>query len=240
VQSVAPSPPALADLRSREDALRARLDTVRTRLEASVALARELAQLEERAQTACSRGGAYRGEASAVGDRLATARRARVERAALRLEEASLMTQLESIRAQLEKRGIKHFLLPVLENVQVASPCDVGWAEMEGDSDVRHCARCHKHVYNLSTMSRAEAEAVLTAAKASEGMCVRFYRRSDGTMITDDCPVGSRRTRFWRRTTGAAAAGLLLAALGLVAYTRLACAVHVQQAAVAQGALGFQ
>ncbi len=208
---------------------------MRTRLEGCVALARELSQLEERDYKAKQRGGAYRSESGPVSDRLATARRARVERAALRLEEASLMTQLESIRAQLEKRGIKHFLLPVLESVQVASPCEVSWAEMEGDSDVRHCAHCKKHVYNLSTMSRAEAEAVLVAAKATEGICVRFYRRGDGTMVTDDCPVGVRRRRFWRRTAGAAAAGILLAALGLAAYTQLACSVHAAENTATMG-----
>jgi hypothetical protein len=210
---------------------------VRSRLAACVAATRELSQLEERAATSRERGGAYRGEANVVADKLSTARRARIERAALRLEEASLMTQLDQLRDQLERRGIKHVALPMLENVHVASPCDVSWADMDGDSDVRHCSHCRKHVYNLSMMSRAEAEAVLAAAKASEGICVRFYRRADGTVLTDDCPVGARRHRFWRRTYGIAAAGLLLAALGALGYRQLGTAVHIEATSASAGAM---
>ena len=86
-------------------------------------------------------------------------------------------------------------------------------------------------------MSRAEAEAVLVAAKATEGMCVRLYRRGDGTVITDDCPVGERRRRFWRRTSGVAAAGILIAALGSVLYSQLTCHVFVVQSAATAGAM---
>ena len=224
---------SLGSLREREDAVRVRLEKVRTRLAACVATTRELARLEDRVGTID--GGAYRTDASILADKVATARAARAERALLRTAEAAMMTELEEIRARLEKRGIKHVTLPMLDDVRVAAPCDVAWSNMEGDSDVRYCGSCKKHVYNLSMMSRAEAEAVLGAAKATEGVCVRLYRRADGTVITDDCPIGAHRRRFWRRTAGLAAAGILFAALGATVYSQLTCSVHVPESAVTQG-----
>jgi len=77
-----------------------------------------------------------------------------------------------------------------LENVSVASPCRVSWDEMVGTDQARFCMQCRQHVYNLSGMSRGEAEALI---RGREGrLCVRFYRRADGMMMTRDCPFGIR------------------------------------------------
>ncbi|HYT87153.1 MAG TPA: hypothetical protein VEL76_00405 [Gemmataceae bacterium] len=78
----------------------------------------------------------------------------------------------------------------LLEEVRVASPCQVPWEAMSGDAQVRFCPQCTKHVYNLSEMSRADAEALLQ--RTEERVCVRFYQRADGTVMTSDCPVGVR------------------------------------------------
>jgi hypothetical protein len=64
-------------------------------------------------------------------------------------------------------------------------------------------------------MSRPEAEAL--AAKTEGRRCVRFYVRADGTVLTDDCPVGlrlARKAMHW--TLGSLAAGIafLLALMG--------------------------
>ena len=223
----------LADFRSREDGLRGHLDAVRARLARCVELARELPALERRAVAAGA--GAYRTDAADVEAKLAAARAARGERARLRVEEADLMTELEALRARLERRGIRQVSLPMLDDVSIASPCDVSWADMEGDADVRFCDKCAKHVFNLSMMSRPEAEAVLATSGGTA--CIRLYRRTDGTVLTDDCPVGARRRRFWRRTTGIAAAGLLLAALGALAYGQLTCSVHLAGQSAAGGGM---
>ena len=75
-----------------------------------------------------------------------------------------------------------------LDDVRIASPCKMEWADMTGGDRVRHCAACQKNVFNLSGMKRAEAIDLL---RATEGkICARFYRRKDGTMLTADCPVG--------------------------------------------------
>lgn len=75
-----------------------------------------------------------------------------------------------------------------LDNIRVASPCNADWDEMFGDERKRHCGACAKNVYNLSNLTRLEAENLLIN---SEGrLCVRYFRRADGTVLTQDCPVG--------------------------------------------------
>jgi hypothetical protein len=56
------------------------------------------------------------------------------------------------------------------------------------DGRVRFCSQCNLNVYNLSDMSRQEAEALIN--KTEGRLCVRFYRRADGSILTQNCPVG--------------------------------------------------
>lgn len=104
----------------------------------------------------------------------------------------------------------------LLDDVQVASPCHASWADMAGSETVRFCGSCQKNVYNLSGMKRDEAVELL---RASEGrLCVRFYRRADGTVLTEDCPVGVALVlRRAKRATLAAAALSLGAVAALLA-----------------------
>lgn len=75
-----------------------------------------------------------------------------------------------------------------LDNISVASPCPANWDEMYGDDRKRFCGECKLNVYNLSGMTRRDAEDLI---RNWEGrLCVRFYRRADGTVLTEDCPVG--------------------------------------------------
>ena len=75
-----------------------------------------------------------------------------------------------------------------LDNIRIASPCPANWDEMFGDDRKRHCGDCKLNVYNLSGMTRREAEDLLVN---SEGrLCVRYFRRADGTILTKNCPVG--------------------------------------------------
>jgi len=104
----------------------------------------------------------------------------------------------------------------ILDQVRVASPCHARWEDMAGDERARFCRHCQKHVFNLSAMTRAEAEALI---REKDGrFCGRFYRRRDGRMLTADCRVG-RRLRQWRfvKVGAALAALLLLTATGLLA-----------------------
>ena len=75
-----------------------------------------------------------------------------------------------------------------LDDVRIASPCKADWSAMKGNDRVRFCAQCKLNVYDLSGMDRAEAEQLVRGAEGR--LCVRFWRRADGTMITRDCPTG--------------------------------------------------
>jgi hypothetical protein len=76
----------------------------------------------------------------------------------------------------------------LLQNIRIASPCSADWNTMIGDDWVRHCSQCNLNVYNLSAMSGREAEELVS--KREGRICVRFYRRKDGTVLTENCPVG--------------------------------------------------
>jgi hypothetical protein len=99
-----------------------------------------------------------------------------------------------------------------LEHVKVAAPCPADWGKMVGDERMRYCERCSLHVYNLSGMTRREAEALVTSAEGR--LCVRFYRRPDGTILTRNCPVGLSALR---RRAAHAATATLTAVLGFFA-----------------------
>ncbi|HKQ76640.1 MAG TPA: hypothetical protein VJ810_23295 [Blastocatellia bacterium] len=77
-----------------------------------------------------------------------------------------------------------------LDHVKIASPCPADWDQMFSfeDKRVRFCSQCNLNVYNLSDMSRHEAEDLVT--KTEGRLCVRFYRKSDGSILTQNCPVG--------------------------------------------------
>src|SRR4051812_30175874 len=96
---------------------------------------------------------------------------------------------------------MKNFTNP-LDNIRVASPCSANWDEMYGDNRKRFCGECKLNVYNLSGMSRAEAESLLVNSEGN--LCVRFYRRNDGTILTQNCPVGWQAVK--RRVSGISAA----------------------------------
>jgi len=99
-----------------------------------------------------------------------------------------------------------------LETIRVASPCDASWDSMAGDERIRFCSQCQKHVYNLSAMSRPEAEGLI---EQTEGrLCAGFYRRKDGTILTSDCPVGLRAARRRLAMIVSAVAAVCFIALG--------------------------
>ncbi|MBV9960054.1 MAG: carboxypeptidase regulatory-like domain-containing protein [Acidobacteria bacterium] len=81
-----------------------------------------------------------------------------------------------------------------IDGLRVATPCPMKWDELRGDDRVRFCDSCNLHVYNISELSRREAERLI---KSTEGrFCSRLHRRADGTVITKDCPVGLRALRL--------------------------------------------
>lgn len=131
--------------------------------------------------------------------------------AKLDAERANLQDRLTKTRILAERAEQKR-ALPMLESIRIASPCDARWDEMTGDDKSRFCGKCEKHVYNLSAMSREEAELLVLDREGD--LCVRLYKRKDGTVLTADCPVGVRRKRLRLVGVLAIGGGLAASALG--------------------------
>jgi carboxypeptidase family protein len=86
---------------------------------------------------------------------------------------------------------------------------------MTGDDRVRFCELCNLHVYNIAELTRFEAQ---TLVATTEGrICARLYRRTDGTVITKDCPVGLRALRRRAARTASAVFATLMSLIGVVA-----------------------
>ena len=114
-----------------------------------------------------------------------------------------------------------------LAHVRVASPCKAEWDEMIGTDRVRFCGQCSLNVYNLSAMTRDEAESVIAANEGK--LCVRFYRRKDGSILTQDCPVGLAAIRQRASKTAKAIGTCVLTFLASLGIHGLFAAVPVEQ-----------
>nr|MBK7068181.1 hypothetical protein [Deltaproteobacteria bacterium] len=144
--------------------------------------------------------------------------RARLELAAR--SEPRLITELDAVRRELHARAPRR--LPMLDDIRVASPCHERWDAMTGDEQSRFCGSCKKNVYNLSAMTREAAEALV---RSKEGeLCVRYFRRTDGTILTADCPVGVRRKRV-KLVAAAGAVTALAAGAVALAFAQMGSAV---------------
>ena len=99
-----------------------------------------------------------------------------------------------------------------LDNIRVASPCSQDWEAMNGDERKRFCGSCQLNVYNLSGMTKEEAERLILSAEGR--LCVRFFRRTDGTVLTKDCPVGWAALKKRVSKFAAAAAALIIGVMG--------------------------
>jgi hypothetical protein len=117
-----------------------------------------------------------------------------------RRDEANVQAEVGAERARRT--------LPLLDRVTIATPCPARWEDMTGTDQARFCGQCSKTVYNVSAMTREEAETLLGQAELP---CVRIYQRADGTILTSDCPVGLVRKR--RRTLLASIAATVVAGL---------------------------
>lgn len=109
--------------------------------------------------------------------------------------------------------------LPLLQRAQIAAPCHARWEDMTGDERSRHCGECNLKVHNVAGLTESEAEALLRSAFDDDGtqkqrLCMRIYRRADGTILTADCPVGLAALRARARRTVVRTA----AALGITTF----------------------
>ncbi len=98
-----------------------------------------------------------------------------------------------------------------IHKVQIATPCKADWEKMTGDERVRFCHACKLNVYNIAEMTTEEAEDLITIKEGK--VCLRLYRRADGTVLTKDCPKGLAAVRLKMAT----ACGSLLALVTVAA-----------------------
>lgn len=97
----------------------------------------------------------------------------------------------------------------LINSLTIAAPCPVSWQSMDGDERVRHCGHCKLNVYNISEMSSKEASALIRD-REGERLCIRLYRRLDGTVITNNCPVGLRWLRRAAQISAVAAVAAIV------------------------------
>jgi|LNFM01.1.fsa_nt_gb hypothetical protein len=150
--------------------------------------------------------------------RLSELRAKQKEHAKLAQDATEIVKELEETYARLNTAGASKGArrsLPLLQRLYVASPCNVPWESMRGDDHVRHCASCDKEVFDLSSLTREQAEALLVEKNGK--LCAQYYRRDDGTILTADCEVGVAKKKKARRKAAVIAGAFAAAAAGAVA-----------------------
>ncbi|MBC7910134.1 MAG: carboxypeptidase regulatory-like domain-containing protein [Pyrinomonadaceae bacterium] len=107
----------------------------------------------------------------------------------------------------------------LVDRLRIASPCPTSWESMQGDNRVRFCELCKLNVYNISELTRKQAEELI--ARTEGRLCARLHKRADGTVITKDCPVGLRAIRRRvSRMAGATMTAVLSFCFGVLGQNR--------------------
>lgn len=83
----------------------------------------------------------------------------------------------------------------LMRKTMIAAPCSEKWDDMTGDDRARLCAKCDLHVVNTFMLTDEEVLATLARVHKGERVCMRIYRRPDGTFMTRNCPVGIQKIR---------------------------------------------
>lgn len=133
--------------------------------------------------------------------------------AALAARKVALDQQLRDLTRERDEtaRLLEQVRLPVLPNMRVAAPCNASWDAMTGDDRARHCGECKQQVFNLSALTTEQAESLIREKHGD--LCVRYFKRKDGTVLTADCKVGAKK-RERRRTVAASAIAISLFGAG--------------------------
>ncbi|MEZ5424141.1 MAG: carboxypeptidase-like regulatory domain-containing protein [Pyrinomonadaceae bacterium] len=101
-----------------------------------------------------------------------------------------------------------------LNSISVAKPCPADWNLMTGDERSRLCHDCGLNIYNISEMLPNEVRDLIENREGR--LCIRLMRRSDGTVITRDCPKG---LAAYRRRVARMAGAVFAAIVGLFSAT---------------------
>jgi hypothetical protein len=74
-----------------------------------------------------------------------------------------------------------------LETINLVFSCPMAWDKMIGDNQIRYCPECKLNVYNISNLNNTEATNLINSNE--NRLCIKFYRRADGTVLTKDCSI---------------------------------------------------
>ena len=107
-----------------------------------------------------------------------------------------------------------------LDNIKIAAPCSADWNEMNGSERARFCGQCQLNVYNLSAMTKREAEKLIIETEGN--LCVRFYRRTDGTVLTQNCPTGLKALKKRATQTATAVLAVILSFFTGIEFSNMA------------------
>lgn len=75
-----------------------------------------------------------------------------------------------------------------LETINLAFSCPMDWDKMIGNNQIRYCPECKLNVYNISSLSSIEATKLIN--NNENKLCIKLYKRADGTVLTKDCSIG--------------------------------------------------
>lgn len=118
-----------------------------------------------------------------------------------------------SVLSFKRKRAIKN----QIQSYFISTPCSVKWDDMQekqGNISVRFCGDCKLNVHNLSSMNDEEVSILINKKAAGERICTYFYRKDDGTLVTDNCP---KQLKQMRNRIQAYAASIMVALCWMLA-----------------------
>jgi hypothetical protein len=95
---------------------------------------------------------------------------------------------------------------------EILDPCSEDWSTMKGDERRRYCERCQEVVYDLSTLTAQEVDALSSRERLP---CVQVWRWPDGRIEVRDEPALPSHPRLGlRRLVVSAAVAVPLLAAG--------------------------
>ncbi len=71
-----------------------------------------------------------------------------------------------------------------MKDIRITTPCDADWDDMAGDTHRRDCGQCQRSVHDLSTLTRSEADQLVSRRDALDRPpCVRYVADRAGAPI---------------------------------------------------------
>ncbi|HEY9759288.1 MAG TPA: hypothetical protein V6C97_29285 [Oculatellaceae cyanobacterium] len=131
--------------------------------------------------------------------------------------------------------GVQPLMNPLVPFAEyfIAAPCEAEWKDMQGTDRFRTCERCKCTVYDVKRMSLEDAKSLMFTREGKTPET--FYKRTDGTFLTQNCPIGLRNRKIMQQVwIGAILAVLAVVTLVFVAFIR----GHAEFAAENRGLVG--